>query len=74
MEWIPIDKNCPGRGELPDYHVEVLISVNANNVYVAFLHNDSYSWFAPQMGILHIDDVDAWMMKPKPYVYEIKKG
>lgn len=64
MEWIPINKEWPDKGELPPIHVDVLISYR-DDVYMASLRIDS--WFIEGLGICEIDDVDAWMPKPKPY-------
>ena len=64
MKWIPIDHDWPDRGDLPDSHCDVLVSIG-DDVYIAFLYKDS--WFIEGLGRYDIDDVDAWMPKPKSY-------
>lgn len=65
MEWTPINKVWPDRGELPDNFIDVLISME-DEVYMAFRHYDW--WFVYGVGRDYdIEAADAWMEKPKPY-------
>ena len=64
MNWIPIDKDWPGRGELPNDHVSVLISIE-DAVIEAYRMGDH--WVLDGAGTFDIEEVDAWMPLPKPY-------
>lgn len=68
MEWIPIDKDWRNREEeLSDEYVDVLISVNDD---VCMAHRSGGYFVANVFETtiyFDIDDVDAWMPKPKPY-------
>ena len=67
QRWVPIDKDWPDSGELPDRYEDVLVSIN-NDVYMAHRTGRTGDcWFVEGAGTFDLEDIDAWMLKPKPY-------
>lgn len=64
QRWTPIDKDWPDRGELPDEYVNVLISINEDEVCESYRKGDY--WFLDET-FVPLDFADAWMFMPKPY-------
>ena len=70
MEWIPINKDSPDKGDLPNIHDDVFVSIG-DKVFEAFRSIDGDCWYLCGVEwdcIIGLEKADAWMSKkPKPY-------